>query len=184
MISLRNLSLQRGTKLLFDQVNITLYAGQKVGFIGANGSGKSSLFSLLLGQLHPETGEVECPSHLTLAHVAQEIPTTTECDLDIYETYFINKYEPLHNRDKVFYSRLSFELPYIEPTTYEEYINKKIDKTKNLLSIFKGLPTNTSQRDSFIADIKLGGQFNYLKLVNNQLIFNDEQLNKEWIETT
>lgn len=77
MISLRNLSLQRGTKLLFDQVNITLYAGQKVGFIGANGSGKSSLFSLLLGQLHQELGEVELPSHLTLAHVAQEVPATS-----------------------------------------------------------------------------------------------------------
>lgn len=74
MITLRNLSLQRGTKLLFQQVNLTLYAGQKVGFIGANGTGKSSFFALLRGELHPETGEVDLPSQWTIAQVAQEIP--------------------------------------------------------------------------------------------------------------
>jgi len=75
MISLRNLSLQRGPKLLFDQLNLTLYAGQKVGFIGTNGSGKSSLFSLLLGELVPDAGEVELPTHLTITQVAQELPS-------------------------------------------------------------------------------------------------------------
>lgn len=74
MITLRNLSLQRGTKLLFQQVNLTLYAGQKVGFIGANGTGKSSFFALLQGELHPEAGEVDLPSQWTIAQVAQEIP--------------------------------------------------------------------------------------------------------------
>jgi ATP-binding cassette subfamily F protein 3 len=74
MITLRNLSLQRGTKLLFQQVNLTLYTGQKVGFIGANGTGKSSFFALLQGELHPETGDVDLPSQWTIAQVAQEIP--------------------------------------------------------------------------------------------------------------
>ncbi|HEC86056.1 MAG TPA: ATP-binding cassette domain-containing protein [Thioploca sp.] len=73
MITLRNLSLQRGTKLLFNEVNITINAGQKVGFIGANGSGKSSLFALLLEQLHQDAGDVELPSSLIIAHVAQEM---------------------------------------------------------------------------------------------------------------
>lgn len=41
-----------------------------------------------------------------------------DCDLDIYETYFINKYKPKHNKDKVFTSSTTFELPYLEPETY------------------------------------------------------------------
>jgi ATP-binding cassette subfamily F protein 3 len=82
MITLRNLSLQRGTKLLFDQVNITLNAGQKVGLIGANGCGKSSLFVLLLGELHPDAGDVELPPHLTIAHVAQEISADSKPAID------------------------------------------------------------------------------------------------------
>jgi len=74
MITLRNCSLQRGTKLLFNQVNLTLHAGQKVGFIGANGCGKSSLLALLRGELHQDGGEVKLPSQLTIAYVAQTIP--------------------------------------------------------------------------------------------------------------
>ena len=41
-----------------------------------------------------------------------------DCDMDIYETYFINKYHPKHNKDKVFESTSSFELPYLEPIQY------------------------------------------------------------------
>ncbi len=73
MITLRNLSLQRGTKLLFEQVNLTIHTGQKVGVIGANGSGKSSFFGLLLGQLHQDQGEVELPAQWTKAYLAQEL---------------------------------------------------------------------------------------------------------------
>jgi len=74
MITLRNLSLQRGSKLLFEQANITLYVGQKVGIIGANGSGKSSLFALLRGELHQDMGDIDLPNKLVIAHVAQETP--------------------------------------------------------------------------------------------------------------
>jgi len=72
MITLRNLSLQRGLKLLFNQVNITINTGQKVGLIGANGCGKSSLLALLRGELHSDEGDVDLPPQLTIAHVAQE----------------------------------------------------------------------------------------------------------------
>ncbi|MEN8216210.1 MAG: ATP-binding cassette domain-containing protein [Pseudomonadota bacterium] len=77
MITLRNLSLQRGTKILFNQINLTINAAQKVGFIGANGCGKSSLFALLRQQLHQDEGEVELPPKLTIAHVAQETPAVS-----------------------------------------------------------------------------------------------------------
>ncbi|MCK5661931.1 MAG: ATP-binding cassette domain-containing protein [Thiotrichaceae bacterium] len=77
MITLRNFSLRRGTKQLFHQVNITLHVAKKVGFIGANGSGKSSLFSLLRGELQPDEGDVEFPSHLNIAYVLQESPAVS-----------------------------------------------------------------------------------------------------------
>ncbi len=74
MITLRQLSLQRGGKPLFDNVSLTVQAGWKVGVVGANGSGKTSLFALLLDELHPDAGDLNRPSRWTLAHVAQETP--------------------------------------------------------------------------------------------------------------
>ncbi|MFZ4703767.1 MAG: ABC-F family ATP-binding cassette domain-containing protein, partial [Candidatus Methylumidiphilus sp.] len=76
MISFRTLALRRGTRLLFEDVNFTIHAGQKVGVTGANGAGKSSLFGLLLNTLHPDHGELSLPPSLVVAHVAQE----TEAD--------------------------------------------------------------------------------------------------------
>ncbi len=78
MITLRNLSLQRGLKLLFNQVNITINMGQKVGLIGANGCGKSTLLALLRGELHSDEGDMDLPPQLTIAHVAQETPAVSQ----------------------------------------------------------------------------------------------------------
>jgi ATP-binding cassette subfamily F protein 3 len=77
MITLHNLSLQRGTKFLFLNTNLTINLGQKVGIIGANGCGKSSLFALLRDELHADGGDVVLPPHLTIAHVAQEMPAVS-----------------------------------------------------------------------------------------------------------
>ena len=74
MISLRSLTLRRGAKLLLNNVDLTLFAGHKVGLVGANGVGKSSLFALLRGGLHPDGGDIEISRNLTIAHVAQETP--------------------------------------------------------------------------------------------------------------
>ncbi|MCP5197878.1 MAG: ATP-binding cassette domain-containing protein [Gammaproteobacteria bacterium] len=74
MIILRQLSLQRGSKPLLDNVSLTIYPGWKVGVIGANGCGKSTLFALLRDVLHPDTGHLDLPPRWTLAHVAQETP--------------------------------------------------------------------------------------------------------------
>src|SRR3990172_430332 len=74
MISIRNLSLQRGGRPLLDNINLTIYAGQKVGVTGANGAGKSSLFSLLRGELHQDAGDIDIPARLSIAHVGQETP--------------------------------------------------------------------------------------------------------------
>ncbi len=74
MIRFSNVSLRRGAKLLLDRAEATLYPGERIGLIGANGSGKSSLFALLRGELHADKGDVEMPGHWRLAHVAQETP--------------------------------------------------------------------------------------------------------------
>jgi len=72
MIILRDLSLRRGGKPLFDSANVTLQPGQHLALIGANGCGKSSLFSLLLGDLAADAGQIEGLHNLRLAHMTQE----------------------------------------------------------------------------------------------------------------
>ncbi len=72
MICFTSLALRRGTRLLFEDVNFTIHAGQKVGVTGPNGAGKSSLFGLFLGTLHPDHGDLSLPPNLVIAHVAQE----------------------------------------------------------------------------------------------------------------
>jgi ATP-binding cassette, subfamily F, member 3 len=72
MIRFSQVSLARGTKPLLELADLSVNPGERVGLIGANGSGKSSLFALLRGELHTDKGEVEFPGHWRLAHVAQE----------------------------------------------------------------------------------------------------------------
>lgn len=74
MIKFTHLALRRGVRVLFEDVNLTIHKGNKVGVTGANGCGKSSLFALMLHQLHSDEGEVEQPLDLAVAHVAQETP--------------------------------------------------------------------------------------------------------------
>lgn len=74
MLKFSQLSLRRGTKILLQDMNLTVHAGQKVGITGGNGVGKSSLFALILGQLQADEGEVSFPKNIKTAHVAQETP--------------------------------------------------------------------------------------------------------------
>ncbi|WP_293764556.1 ATP-binding cassette domain-containing protein [uncultured Aquitalea sp.] len=74
MIQLKNLSLRRGLKELLVSANLTLNPGYKAGLTGANGVGKSSLFALLKGELHADSGDALLPPHWVMAHVAQETP--------------------------------------------------------------------------------------------------------------
>jgi len=74
MIRIANLILARGNKRLLEDAALTVHAGQKVGLIGANGSGKSSLFALLRGELDADSGDVSLPPSWVIAHVAQETP--------------------------------------------------------------------------------------------------------------
>ena len=82
MIRIKQLSLLRGSKPLLERADLTLNPGDRVGLIGANGSGKSSLFALLRGELHPDAGELELPPGWRIAHVAQETPALERSALD------------------------------------------------------------------------------------------------------
>jgi len=82
MITLRDIILRRGQHVLLQSLNWTIYHKQRIGIIGANGSGKSSLFSLLLGEVQPDAGELDIPRQLKLAHVAQETPSQAQSAID------------------------------------------------------------------------------------------------------
>ncbi len=77
MLNFKNISLRRGPRVLFSGASLTIHKGQKVGLTGANGVGKSSLFAMLLGELHADEGEFSMPPNLEIAHVAQEMPALT-----------------------------------------------------------------------------------------------------------
>ncbi len=82
MIRLLSLSLMRGTKPLFEQADLTLNPGEKVGLIGANGAGKSTLFAMLRDELHPDAGSIDYPRQWRVAHVAQETPALDRAAVD------------------------------------------------------------------------------------------------------
>lgn len=82
MIELKSLSLQRGKNLLLENADLSVHAGQKVGIIGANGAGKSSLFKLLLGELHADSGDLGLPREWQVAHMAQEVSLQQSSALD------------------------------------------------------------------------------------------------------
>ncbi|CAA9398498.1 MAG: Bis-ABC ATPase YheS, partial [uncultured Ramlibacter sp.] len=82
MITLRNLTLRRSAKVLLDKVTVTLNPGEKVGLVGRNGAGKSSLFALFNGSLHEDAGEFSIPAQWRLSQVAQDMPDTDESATD------------------------------------------------------------------------------------------------------
>lgn len=78
MLSFSNLSLRRGARLLIENASFTIYRGEKTGIVGANGTGKSSLLALVLGELQPDAGNFDRPAQLEIAHVSQELDATEQ----------------------------------------------------------------------------------------------------------
>ena len=78
MITLRNITLRRGVKVVLQDASVTLQPGEKVGLIGRNGAGKSSLFSLMTNRLQADAGEVEIPPRWRVGEVAQDMPETED----------------------------------------------------------------------------------------------------------
>ena len=82
MIQLRNLTLARGGEPLIEGAALQIHPGWKVGLTGANGSGKSSFFALMRGELHAELGDLELPPAWAIAHVSQETPALPDAALE------------------------------------------------------------------------------------------------------
>ena len=74
LISLRKLALARAARILASDIDLTIYAGERIGIVGPNGCGKSSLLSLLAGEIHAEAGDCDMPPGLRIARVLQETP--------------------------------------------------------------------------------------------------------------
>ena len=82
MLALNNIALRRGRKVLITNASFQIHAGQRMGVIGANGCGKSSLFAMLLGELEPDDGELVLDPRDEIAHVAQENPHGSRSAVD------------------------------------------------------------------------------------------------------
>jgi ATP-binding cassette subfamily F protein 3 len=82
MISFRNFALRRGERLLLSDVDLALHAGYRVGVVGRNGAGKSSLFAALMRELEPDRGDIDLPGRARIASVAQETPHLPDPALD------------------------------------------------------------------------------------------------------
>ena len=110
MLELKNACLKRGPQLLFENVTLTIYPGKRVGVTGANGTGKSSLFALILGSLELESGDFSLPEKLVIAHVEQEISNqhlsaldyTIEGDSELANTlHQLNIAETSHDSESI-----------------------------------------------------------------------------------
>src|SRR5690349_4066201 len=82
MIAFRHFALRRGSRLLLSDIDLTIQSGWRLGVIGRNGCGKSSLFAVLQGRLESDAGELDMPARLRLASVAQETPALPDAALD------------------------------------------------------------------------------------------------------
>lgn len=118
MLSFTNIALRRGAALLFEDVSFTIHRDQKVGLIGANGAGKTSLFKMILGELDSDRGALDMPQSLRVAHLAQEVPGSAEAAIDyvmagdselIRILAAINKAESERNYDKIAPLHIAFD---------------------------------------------------------------------------
>jgi ATP-binding cassette subfamily F protein 3 len=82
MLKFTELQLRRGSRVLLEHATFTVHAGQKIGLIGANGTGKSSFFQLILGHLDADAGDMQLPRDWRIAHMAQEVPASDRLALD------------------------------------------------------------------------------------------------------
>jgi len=78
MLNFTDVTIRRGPRVLFSGATFGLFRGEKVGITGENGSGKSSLLSMVRGELQPDAGHFEMPSNLAIAHVSQELLATDQ----------------------------------------------------------------------------------------------------------
>ena len=82
MIAFKNFALRRGERLLLSDVDLALHAGWRVGVVGRNGTGKSSLFAAIRGEVEADRGDIDVPNRVRIASIAQEMPSLPDAALD------------------------------------------------------------------------------------------------------
>ena len=82
MLSFNNLELVLGGKTLFDDVSLTIHHKHKVGLIGANGTGKTSLFKIIRSEIEVDQSTISFPDDLRISYLAQEVPSNNEIALE------------------------------------------------------------------------------------------------------
>ncbi|MGI8561827.1 MAG: ATP-binding cassette domain-containing protein, partial [Luteimonas sp.] len=82
MIAFKNFALRRGERLLLSDVDLALHAGWRVGVVGRNGTGKSSLFAAIRGEVEADRGDLDVPSRVRVASIAQEMPSLPDAAID------------------------------------------------------------------------------------------------------
>ncbi len=82
MLNLRDVRLRRGSRVLFEEATVGVFRGDKVGIVGRNGSGKSSLLALIRGELAPDLGDYTAPASLCIAVVEQSVPDSAQAVIE------------------------------------------------------------------------------------------------------
>ncbi|MCK5918372.1 MAG: ATP-binding cassette domain-containing protein [Cocleimonas sp.] len=122
MITLSELSLRRGGRELLTDTTFNIHPGQKVGVTGANGTGKSSLFALIRGQLHQDSGDFSFPASWVIAHVAQETPASELTALEyalLGDTEYIDLQQELETAEGARLGEIHAQLEAIDGYTTE-----------------------------------------------------------------
>lgn len=107
MLNCQNLTVRVGGRPLLEEASFQIADGQRVGLVGRNGTGKSTLFRLILGQLHPDAGTFELSSKVKIATVAQEAPATELSPLefviqaDVERTALLTEAETCEDPDRI-----------------------------------------------------------------------------------
>jgi ATP-binding cassette subfamily F protein 3 len=76
MLQVNDLSLEFGDQKILDDISFNIHSGERIGLVGRNGSGKTSLFKLLTGELQPDEGHIYCPKNYTLGYLKQHLRFT------------------------------------------------------------------------------------------------------------
>jgi len=122
MIVLSDVTLRRGSQKLLSDVSISIHPAYKVGLTGANGTGKSSLFAMLRGELGQDEGDVSIPPNWVVAHVAQETPSSDMTALEYVlqgDTEYIELHKQLETAEGAHLGELHGQLDAIDGYTTE-----------------------------------------------------------------
>ncbi|WP_287605225.1 ATP-binding cassette domain-containing protein [Thiothrix sp.] len=148
MLVFSNLGLRRGSKELLGAATLNIHPGQRVGLTGANGTGKSSLFSLIRGELSPDVGNFSIPASWVIAHVKQETPATDTSALDYAlegDAEYVSLKAQLEHADGMHLGELYTKLEAIDGYTTESRaatllhgLGFKPEEIRNPVSSFSG----------------------------------------------